>query len=310
MTSPNQGFVMIPGWLLDKRPSGNAISAYGHLARRGTFSPGDGTYEECRPSMATLAKDMGVSPDTARRALQELVTLGAIVGRARFAADGSQLPTAYRVIFGSLTEPAESADTAAASAETSDPPGKSNRGGLANPIGGASQVCEGGTPNFARPPLANSRDNQEPLTNNPHQEEQNLAAPPAEARRDDECPDVEIDKPDTAQTILADWLDYCASHEVIIPSRLRGQYAKTIKDALNDGITVKLIKVTLARMLDDGAANRPALLSNRLVAAQTGPERRDRATHAGANLHRDDPDEMPPLVDVVASTAARNGAMS
>lgn len=73
--------------------------------------------------------------------------------------------------------------------------------------------------------------------------------------------------------ILKDWIDYCTANNVKLPKRLIGQYAKAIKEALDEHFTEKLIKHALAGMLTDNIANRPSLLANRLVAAQMGPER-------------------------------------
>lgn len=82
---------------------------------------------------------------------------------------------------------------------------------------------------------------------------------------------------ENAGTILASFIDYCESKGVNVRS-LRGQYAKTIKEALDAGHGPTFVKVVLAQMLDDRVANRPSLLRNRLVEAQTGPEQRARAS--------------------------------
>ncbi|WP_038843390.1 hypothetical protein, partial [Salinispora arenicola] len=104
------GFAMVPGWLLSKQPSANAVLVYLHLAMFGTFNPGSATYEQCRPSAPTLANGdpkrgypgTGLSIKTVRRALTELEGLGAIVGEAAHDARGGQLPNVYRLQFGSL----------------------------------------------------------------------------------------------------------------------------------------------------------------------------------------------------------------
>jgi hypothetical protein len=77
-----------------------------------------------------------------------------------------------------------------------------------------------------------------------------------------------------AGQVVAGWVDYCRDRQVILPRRIIGQYAKLIGEALGDGFPVNLVKATLAKMLADAVADRPSLLPNRLVAAQTGPERR------------------------------------
>lgn len=99
------GFVMVPDWWRRKRPSGLAVLAYINLGARGTWNPGTGTYDECRPKMKTLAEDMGVSESTAKRACDELVATGAATKSLRYNPDGSPAPSVYRLIFGQLVEP-------------------------------------------------------------------------------------------------------------------------------------------------------------------------------------------------------------
>lgn len=114
------GYVMIPGWLLAKKPSANAVLAYATLAGFGTFDTLAGMYEECRPALATLADRSGLSLSTAKRALTELLELGAIARWERFAEDGrTQLPSVYRVYFGTLSGPGGS---------TGEPPSPSTGG--------------------------------------------------------------------------------------------------------------------------------------------------------------------------------------
>lgn len=90
---------MVPDWFRAKRPSGSALLAYVNLGSFGTFKPGPGIYDECRPSLPRLAEEMGVSESTARRALAELVDLGAAIRIPRFNKDGSPAPTMYRLVF-------------------------------------------------------------------------------------------------------------------------------------------------------------------------------------------------------------------
>ncbi len=114
-----KGFVMAPGWLMKKQPSPNAVMVYIHLGLHGKFNPGEGRYEECRPSKKTLAKGdlergypgCGLSEQVIGRALRELETLGAIKGTDAFDAKGGQLPTVYRLIFGELHEEETAAQT-------------------------------------------------------------------------------------------------------------------------------------------------------------------------------------------------------
>lgn len=100
------GYVMLPGWLLQARPSGNAVLIYATLASFGTFNTAEGVYEECRPALASVAERAGMSLSNVKRAIGELLELGAVNRTERWAEDGrTQLPSVYRVIFGALVGP-------------------------------------------------------------------------------------------------------------------------------------------------------------------------------------------------------------
>ncbi len=109
------GFAMVPGWLLARQPSANALLLYVHLAMFGTFNPGTATYEQCRPSARTLAKGdparsypgTGLSVNTVRRALAELEDLGAVESEEAYDKRGGRLPNVYRLVFGSLMRESE-----------------------------------------------------------------------------------------------------------------------------------------------------------------------------------------------------------
>lgn len=116
--------------------------------------------------------------------------------------------------------------------------------------------------------------------------EPSTAAPSAALQVADTIDAEIIDEPNTAlairsteletvntRQILAAWIDYCSQNQVKLPNRLKGQYADGIKKALDEGFNPDIIKRALASMLADGVASRPSLLPNRLVSAQTGPER-------------------------------------
>lgn len=150
--TPNEGtwgagYVMVPGWLLARRPSANALMLYTHLAMHGRFDHATAVYEECRPSIKRLSQGdprsgypgTGMSPATIHRALRELVELGAITGRPAYDRRGGQLPTIYRVMFGRI---APTSDTPPLSPVT-PPPVTSDT-----------------------PPLSLVRDNPEPSTQN------------------------------------------------------------------------------------------------------------------------------------------------
>lgn len=52
-------------------------------------------------------------------------------------------------------------------------------------------------------------------------------------------------EPETAQTVLADYLDWCAGQSEIVPSRVKGHLAREIKQLLDDGFAVKVVKLAL-----------------------------------------------------------------
>lgn len=97
---------MVPAWLRLAKPSGNAVLAYVTLASYGTFDTDAGVYEECRPRLSVMMVDSGMSESTLKRALSELLKLGAVERTERWAEDGkTRLPSIYRVIFGSIVGP-------------------------------------------------------------------------------------------------------------------------------------------------------------------------------------------------------------
>jgi hypothetical protein len=149
------GYAMVPGWLLLRQPTPTALTVYLHLAMHGRFDHASATYEECRPSIARLAKGdpgagypgTGMSPATVTRALRELEVLGAVIGTAAYGADGGQRPTVYRVLFGRVAPPV-----------TPTPPVTGDRGGYHSRLGGGVTGDRGG--------VSPVTDNPEPPTQN------------------------------------------------------------------------------------------------------------------------------------------------
>lgn len=71
-----------------------------------------------------------------------------------------------------------------------------------------------------------------------------------------------------AGSIVADWIDYCASKDVRLTKQAIGRYARKIKDLLAEGFSEKLIKNALAEMLSRGQESRPGLLDNLVIEVQ------------------------------------------
>lgn len=99
---------MIPGWLFALKPDANDLLVYATLARFGRFDTLAGVYEECRPALSTIAEQAGISVSSVKRGIGNLLRLGAVERQQRWAEDGkTQLPSVYRVIFGSIIGPQE-----------------------------------------------------------------------------------------------------------------------------------------------------------------------------------------------------------
>lgn len=135
--------MMFPEWLRAKKPSPNAYVAYVTLGSFGTFNPRTGCYDECRPSMARMCEESGLSESVMKRAILELIKIGGARRRLRFKADGSPAPSSYELVFGEVREPS---------------PNSADLGGAASgPTWGQERAQVG--------PSADP--NQEPSTNNP-----------------------------------------------------------------------------------------------------------------------------------------------
>lgn len=112
---------------------------------------------------------------------------------------------------------------------------------------------------------------------------------------------------ENAGQINRQWIDYCAANGVKLTTRAIKRYGMHIKDALNQGFSPDLIKHALGEMLRDGTADRPALLDNHLIRAQTGPEKPPRRmTRAEESAQRLAPAGMTPeqhLYDILTRPA-------
>jgi hypothetical protein len=79
--------------------------------------------------------------------------------------------------------------------------------------------------------------------------------------------------PQNAGTILSAWIDHCRANGVELNKRIKGRYAKAIKDALDEGTPPDLVKHALGAMLTERVVDTPAQLPRYLVRVQTGPAR-------------------------------------
>lgn len=85
-------FTIVPEWLLNMNPSGEAIIAY---CRLGIHANKDGA---CWPSVKTLAAEMGITERSVQRRINELESLGAVLVSPRKRPDGSLTSNAYFVV--------------------------------------------------------------------------------------------------------------------------------------------------------------------------------------------------------------------
>lgn len=228
------GYVLLPGWLLALKPSANAVLVYATLATYGTFNTAAGAYEECRPTIATMAADSGTSDSTVKRALGELLGLKAVERTERWAEDGkTRLPSVYRVIFGALVGPSEP------SGSTGEP-----------------------TPQATGEPRVGSpvTHNQEPSTKNPKTKKKHAAEPAAE-------------DPNAGLIVkgLIDWLAAEEQGAIVLTRRVIVLFGVRIKALLDQGVPAARIKVALGAMHEAGRIGSPALLDNFVVQVQNAP---------------------------------------
>lgn len=80
--------------------------------------------------------------------------------------------------------------------------------------------------------------------------------------------DTVEEKPATAQTVLADWIDWLRSKGVELPKRTIGIYAKVIKEHLEQGFADKVVRRALARMYERGQHGKPTVLAGFVVEVQ------------------------------------------
>jgi hypothetical protein len=83
----------------------------------------------------------------------------------------------------------------------------------------------------------------------------------------------ELVAPQNAQQILAGWIDHCRANGVELNKRIKGRYAKAIKDALDEGMPPDRVKHALGAMLTECVVDTPAQLPRYLVRVQIGPAR-------------------------------------
>lgn len=231
------GYAMVPSWLLEAKPSGNAVLIYVTLASFGTFDTTAGVYQECRPSLAKITDRCGLSESTVKRAVSELLELGAIERTLRWGPDGVSLPTLYQVIFGRLVGPGK--------------PAVDPGGSTPEPRGGSTGERVGGPPVTCNP---------EPITQN-----QKTHKEPAPATQ----------SPTKANEFVALLIEACKKQDLVLPPRIKGMYAKKFKELLDGGMPPELILEALRLSWKKRTLDKVQLLDNLLVEVQAGERVKD-----------------------------------
>ena len=186
---------------------------------------------------------------------------------------------ASRVPKGQRTRPHSGLELGRTAAQQESESSTSTRPHSGTPVGGTrphSGLELGRTAAPTRPHSGPATTKSSPTENSSTQ------VPPLASLTDDPADDA---KAETAQTILARFIDYCAGRNVKVPPRSKGHYAKEIKEALDGGIEPRLIRWALHSMYENKVVGHPSYLSNHIVRVQTGPERRNGRHKA----HQNDP---------------------
>lgn len=212
MASPGT-FVVVPLWLIDLDVSGAALKIYCALAAFGTYD-GD-RYHGCRPSVATLAARIKMSPRTVQRALAELVSVGAVEREKRVTATGGTAPSVYLL----AVEGVKNVTPSDLHRDTDV-----TRGGVTDDVGGVSRMADNLEPDTQIEPAPTVRAAREPR--------------PTPAALFDPPPAVVADAPEPnlteTQKIIGEWLERCRERP---PGRIIGRVSKIVKDLLAEGVS-------------------------------------------------------------------------
>lgn len=149
-----------------------------------------------------------------------------------------------------------------------------------------------------------------------HKEEHNFQKTTEEEHPpggDAAAPPADEERPETAQDVVAAWIDYCTGQGIRLPKQVIGRYAREIKALIEQGYAVGLLKHALALMLKRGKASNPALLPSFVVEVQgsrppepSGNVRYDRRTTAERNDDRRE--ELAEIAKIGDDLAAELGA--
>ena len=257
-------FVMVPQWFMQMRPNGSAYAVYCNLASHGMYDAGRGVYVNSRPSLATIARETGLSRATVADQIRMLCEIGVISRRRRVGTDGSYTSNVYEIHVGELHAP----DPAEVAAAQDTPVSYEFDSVDHDPEGGGPET--GPPQTGAQPDLfqGGSPASWTGVVQKPAHEQESLNKRTTQSATPDGEP--------TAATLLAKWIDYLAGRGIVLPQRLIAIYGREIKSCLRTkGVTPEMIGRALKYMLDHNLASKPASLASIIVTVQTGPPVRE-----------------------------------
>lgn len=304
--SGQRGFVMVPAWLLLKKPTGNDVLVYCTLGSHGTWNPGAGVYESCKPAIETIADETGLSRSTVKRSINNLLGFNALQRTLQYTPEGDPAPSLYCVIFGQVVEPD------GVGSQVTRPPvtRRKSRSKGGRSTGEPTSVQPRTDPRSTGEPRVGSPvdRNQEPLNQDPMT---HSSVPAAQVRpgQHDCGPDggqITIDgsveavsggptQEDTAFGIANAWIKYRAGNNCPIGGdRVEHRLKSLVLPFLKTDYTEREIKKAL-NGLDEGIPSRAALQRALDTIRQNGapgaggrPQGGRGGPMAGTNRHMDD----------------------
>jgi len=250
---PADGYAIIANhWLRDPRLSWKAKGLLAYIASH------DKRYQLSAEQFLAEGRE---ARDAVRSGLRELEEAGYLRRVEARDSDGRIVGTDYE-----LTEPAP------------PPDGKPSAG---KPVPGAELPEQGvsAAQSSAGKPVPGDLSLKK-TTKETSSEEGAAPAPPAAEEVSTEA------QPDTAQTIVRDFIDFCAGRDVRLTRSTIGRYGASIKSLLDQGFPPITIKHALSLMLARNKVGNVALLDSFVVEVQTAQRNRPTSPAAGPAQYR------------------------
>lgn len=245
----NQRFTMVPNFLIRKL----AVSFEARMMLIYIMSHEEGYLLR----VAQIAEETGRCKDTIQKLMRELEDFG-VLKRRQLRASGRITGTAYELdrdlLWGLTEDPGDPPRV---------PPGADDSGpGPDLPEQEFSQV----TPEPEVPAQVDQSTKKTTSKKTKNQEDQVLASAPP--------------PPEKANEILATLIDACSAHNVTLPPRIKGMYARKFKELLDGGVPAPLILEALRLSWRKKTVDRVQLLDNYLIEVQAGERVRDVRTNS------------------------------